>query len=153
MRVPIQRATPGTFYIQIDLEQTPSGFEDAWESSDFVRRLNENRSVGEFSSPDVSALVGNELATLYRQRRVDGDRTAIIFGRPMYYGNRFIQLEVKPYGRLGKTFETSMTANPQDAHYITFRLGMLHDDELDEERVVGIWAADYTHELKGPYNR
>ncbi len=153
MRVPIQRATPGTFYIQIDLEQTPPGFEDAWETSDFVRRLNENRSVGEFNAPDVSTLAGNELATLYRQRLVDEDRTAIIFGRPMYHGNRFIQLEVKPYGRLGKTFEMSMTANPQEAHYVTFRLGKLFDDELDENRVVGIWAADYTPEQKGPYNR
>jgi hypothetical protein len=139
-------------YITIDFEQTPTGFEDAMEESSFRRRLLSGESVGEFNAPDVSALTGNESATIYRLRAVDESRVCLILYDGQNFANRYVQLKIRPYGRLGKAFKMSMDANPMEDQYITFRHQAEYDDEAGEDRITNIFNLDYTPVQYGPHN-
>lgn len=153
MRVPIQVTSQGDLYITIDLELTPPGFEDALDGSTFKRRLLTNRSTGEFLSPDVSALVGNESAVLYRQRCVDESRACFIFCNDNTFHNRYMQLGIKTFGPMGRALQLAMSANPSDTHWLTFRLQKAEDEE-GNEIITDIFAADYTpvNQARHTYN-
>ena len=152
MRLPIQRMADGTLYITIDFEQTPKGFEDAMEDSSFRRRLMRTESVGEFNAPDVSALVGNEGGTLYRLRAVDESRTCLMVHHRATFANRYVQFDIRPYGRLGTAFKMAIDAGQLEDQFVTFRTQLVDDEESGEPTVTNIFNLDYTPIQRSRYN-
>lgn len=153
MRLPIQRMADGTLYITIDFEDTPRGFEDAMENSTFRKNLLRGLSMGEFNAPDASALAGNELGTLHRMVNVDESRACLMLYEPMPFANRYLQIKIRPWGRLGTAFKMAMDANPLEDQYVSFRLKSGEDEESDELTVTEIYNLDYTPVQRGRYNK
>ena len=151
MRLPIQRKLDGSMYITIDYDQTPKGFEDAFEDSNFRRKLLIGQSFGEYNAPDVTALMGNESAVIYRMRGLDESRLCMWVGNALHFANRYLQLEIKPFGRLGQVFKMTVDANPPEDQYVTFRLDTEQDEE-GEEVIKNIFNLDYTPVQYGPHN-
>lgn len=152
MRLPIQRLADGTLYITIDFEDTPAGFEDAMEHSSFRRRLIRGESIGEFNAPDASALVGNELATFHRLNSVDETRACLMLYEAMPFANRYLQIKIRPWGRLGTAFKLAVDANPLEDQFVTFRVTMGEDEVSGEPIVTNIHNLDYTPVQRGRYN-
>lgn len=143
MRVPIQRLTDGRYIATLDFEATPKGFEDAFESSLFYRRYQQTTAVGEYNSPDVTALAGNMTAQLVRLRSVDERRACFTLIHIGHFENRYLQMELRPFGPMAEAMRNLIDADPNASHYLTFRIEQSEDD--DGEMVVNqISAADFT---------
>lgn len=141
MRVPIQRLTDGKFIATIDFEETPAGFEDVFNGSVFYRRYQETRAHGEYGSPDLTALTGNPTAQLMRRRGIEENRTCLTLIQIGYFDNRFLQMEVKPFGPFGNMMRNVIDTN--EPHYLTFRIEQAENEE-GEMVVTQITGADFT---------
>lgn len=145
MRVPIQREASGRFTATLDFEQTPKGFEDAFENSRFYRRYVETRALGEYGSPKLDTLAGNQIAQLHRSRTADENRVCLNLIQVGHFHDRFLQMEVLPYGPYGNSMRDCINANPTLPYYLTFRLEY-EEDEEGERKVTQISGADFTTE-------
>lgn len=145
MRVPIQREASGRFTITIDFEQTPKGFEDVFESSLFYRRYQQSNACGEYGSPKLDTLAGNQVGQLHRKRSVDDNRVCLNLIHVGHYNNRFLQMEVRPYGPYGNAMRKCIDENPTLPYYLTFRTDS-EEDEEGELTVTQISVADFTTE-------
>lgn len=143
MRVPIQRLADGRYLATLDFEATPKGFEDSFEGSLFYRRYQQAQAIGEFNSPDVSALAGNMNAQLYRMRSVQENRVCLTLIHVAHFDNRYLQMEVRPYGPLGNDMRLLIEADPTAPFYLTFRTES-KEDENGDLAVFQISAADFT---------
>lgn len=141
MRIPLHIQPNREMLLVIDFEQTPRGFEDCLEKSHFFSRLFGDMAYGEYGTPDVSTLAGNESAQIYRWRMLDERRICMRFTNPAYQmNNRYLVINVTPAGPLQDAFRLlSQTTVPD----VEFRLNIEDDD--GEPLVTDIYGIDISN--------
>lgn len=136
----------GRYYADFLFDDAPRGFEDRFQDSLMMRRLNQGTMFAEYGEPRTEHLAGNPMAVYNRRVMVEEFNIAgHITGEAFNDGSGF-RLWLKPFGPNKDYMLQQFSADPQGfALKLRVVKGYLVDSDIfepDEEIVLHVFGAD-----------
>lgn len=129
----------GTYYADFMWDDAPPGFEDHFQESMFVRRLNAGNAYAEFGRPDLSGLREHTHQAYMRYCQIDNRSICgLLTAQPL--GNDGVRLIIRPTGPVRDTLINVLTHNPT-GYALYMRYTTVTQDD-DDEKVARIDTAD-----------